>query len=188
MPSDHTFEYVRMRAYIGNALRRNGYTNDEQASLTERILETLKTVEVQQCNDHLLQRIEDRLATPALFKNTGEHVLLRNAIDSMMEPRTRWERKREVPLGNECQLLTSREVDPFEHVATEELRRQVRQRIDGLSEDQRRLITSRFWEGMTEAQFGRQIGIARQRVNEMGQNAAKILEEQLKPVWDLYVK
>jgi hypothetical protein len=135
MPRDQISALRRVRAYIGTALRRNGYEKHEQCPLVEEIIETIRHVEDERCDPDLLERIEQRLAAPESFGNSDEGFLLRNAIESMIEPCTRWHRNKVQPLGEEAGLLETRDEIPPHQLAVEEIRRQVREKVDQLPDE-----------------------------------------------------
>jgi RNA polymerase sigma factor (sigma-70 family) len=189
MPRTINLELPRLRAYIGRALWRNGYQKHEQKPLVGKIIETLRNVEEERSDVDLLLRIEERLARrDGSFKSTDDHVLLRTAIDSVIESRIRRDRNKDHILGERDGLIESRDALPSEHLAIEEIRRQVREKVDQLPEDQQQLIKAVYWDGMTQSDYARQIGKDRRRVCESESRAKRTLEVLLKDVWPLYVE
>lgn len=191
MPWIDTLEYPRTRAYIGKALYRSGYQKNEKASLTEQILNALRHVEAKGSDSNLLGRIEDKLTQLSSTKKRGvsdhELDLLQMAIRCLAEPHFRRKREKIDMLGDAVYRVYSGEESPLESVANEELRQHVQKQLDGLTPEQKLLIRSKYWDGMSEAEFGRKTGQDRRRVNEAGKAAMQILRERLKTTWADYV-
>jgi RNA polymerase sigma factor (sigma-70 family) len=186
MPRKKTGEFATLRAYVHRVLARNGYRNHECDSLTESVLETLREVEAERSGHALRQTIEEKLSTPGSFKGTEEYLLLQQALGSVVEPRTRWTRRRERSLGDTIHYLPSADEEPCDQLAKEELRQRVGQEIEKLPPEQRSLIRQVYWDGMTQAALARDVGKDRRRIHEEHERAVQILKEQLEPLWALY--
>jgi len=182
MPFTDNFEFPRMRAYIRRALSLSGYRSEEHASLLQGIIETLRRVAAEKADKKLVERIEEKLTKPDPSKNCEDLAILRMAIHSMTEPRTRWKREGLESLGDEKHLPPSREENPLQRLVRAELWDQVRQQLDRLTPDQRRLLKSKYWDQMAEAEIGRQTGKDRRRVNEASKAALVILAQHLQSV------
>lgn len=187
MPSsdDNCTEFPRLRAHIRRAGQFNGYMNKECDSLINEVFRTLKGIAAERNEDDLFGRIENRLREPKGFKDSAEYRILNDAITSLVEPLiSKWMRKREeLPDSGVCDTC-----DPAEILAEEELSQRLRQETSELPERQRRLVQRVYWDGLTQAEYGREIGRNRQRVSEDKDKAVKILAERLKSFLAHYQK
>jgi|SRR5271157_2244326 len=189
MPSDNRAEFPRLRAYIRRAGQTNGYMTRACDSLVNKVFKTLEGVAAERNEDDLFGRIENRLREPKGLKDSEEYPILRDAIKSLVEPRiSKWIRKREeLPDSGVCETRDS-DGNPAEILAEEELSQRLRQATGELPERLRRLVQRVYWDGLTQAEYGREIGRDRQRVKEDKDKAVKILAERLKSFLAHYQK
>jgi len=182
MPSsDNRTGFPQLRAYIRRAGQSNGYTTRECDSLVNEVFRTLEGVAAERNEDDLFGRIENRLREPKGLKDSEEYPILRDAIKSLVEPRTsKWIRNREeLPDSGICDTRVP-DGGLAEILAKEELSQRLRQETGELPEQLRQLVHRVYWDGLTQAEYGREIGRDRRRVNEDNEKAVKILEERLK--------
>jgi hypothetical protein len=180
--------FPKMRAYLSKALYRNGYKRHELASFAERILDVLRQAGAQSGDAHLLSTIEAKLTrlgkTKEKWVPDADLDLLRKAVRCIVETRGRRRRENLEQLSDDVDQIPSREVDPFELVAIEELRQRVRLEIERrLTLAQQKLAKDLYWEGMTKAEVADKTGKHRQRVYEAEAAVAEILRSALEPIW-----
>jgi len=70
-----------------------------------------------------------------------------------------------------------------EHAEAESLRSQVRAAVDQLRPRQREVITLRYWQDQLQAEVGEQLGVTRQRVQQIEASAFDAMRPKLRHLW-----
>lgn len=149
-----------LAAYLLRALRP---TRHDYGQAVREAFQLLERLEVERAG--LIDNLEKSLSDRRTFQGSENQRLLQHVITTVSgcpsDPRCS-------PLGDD---KASRRDDPGEIVLQAELIEQMMDAIAELPDRDRRLLAERYWEGKSNAEASRSVGLSRQRGHEVHERA-----------------
>jgi RNA polymerase sigma factor (sigma-70 family) len=146
-------------------------------------LEAVATIAVWEATKH------HRADGPAKF---GTYVT-RAIENELIKVVSHWSRRRRKaslmslsagPDGEVAVDLESPDPNALERASAADWRAQVRAAVDKLKTRQRRIITLRYWQDQLQAEVGEDLGVTRQRVQQLEAEALNALRPKLRHLWN----